>query len=92
MCARKTLCKAVVLCVDDEIDVALIMQRHVFGAVARHRRQAHALEQPAQQFRIGRGVLDEFESVGAHRIRDAEFGVHGETMTLPCEEMAVPNT
>ena len=78
--------------IDDEIDVALIVQRHVLRTVARDRRQPHALEQPAQQFRIGRGVLDEFESVGAHRIRCAEFGVHEETMILLCEEMAVPNT
>ncbi len=92
MSARKPLRKAVVLRVDDEIDVALIVQRHVLGAMARDRRQSHALEQPAQQFRIGRRVLDELEAVGAHRIRDAEFGVHDETMTLLCEEMAVPNT
>ena len=90
--ARKPLCKAVVFRVDDEIDVALIVQRHVLGTVARDRRQTHAFEQPAQQFRIGRGVLDEFESVGAHGIRYAEFGVHDEMMTLLCEEIAVPNT
>ncbi len=90
--ARESLRKAVVLRVDDEIDVALIVQRHVLGAVARDRGQAHALEQPAQLFGIGRGVLDEFESVGAHRVRCTELGVHGVMMILFWAEMAVPNT
>ena len=44
------------------------VQRDVLGAMAGHHREAHALEQRAQQDRIGRGVLDELEAVGAHRV------------------------
>ena len=65
---REALAESVGLGIDDEIDVALLVQRDVLAAMAGHHREAHALEQRAQQDRIGRGVLDELEAVGAHRI------------------------
>src|SRR5258708_225220 len=89
---RKALRETVVFGIDDEIDVALIGQRPVFGARARDRRQSHGFEQAAQQFRVGRGVLDEFEPVGAHGIGQTQLRVHREMMILFCEEMTVPNT
>ena len=49
------------------------VQRHVLAAMPRRHRETHAGEQPAQLLRIGRGVLDEFESVRAHRV----FGTLG---------------
>jgi hypothetical protein len=66
--ARELLAEAARLGVDDEVDVALAVQRHVLAAVAGADREAHAREQPAQQLGVGRGVLDELEAVGAHRI------------------------
>ena len=56
------------LCVDHEVDVALAIQRHVLRAVLGDRREPHGLEQPAELLRLGRGVLDELEAVGAHRV------------------------
>jgi len=60
--------KGLRLGVDDEVDLALTMQRDVLGTVARHCRESEPLEQRAQQLRIRSGVLDEFESVGSHRV------------------------
>ncbi len=73
MRAREALAEAVRLGVDDEVDVALPVQRHVLAAVPRDDRKAQPLEQRAQQLRIGRGVFDELEAVGAHGVAD---GVH----------------
>jgi hypothetical protein len=84
--------KAVLFRIDDEIDVALAVQIHILRAMSRHRRQAHALEQPAQQFRIRCGVFDEFESVGPHGIGRAQLGIHDDTAALLRALMAVPNT
>jgi len=89
---RKALREAVAFRVDDEIDVALVMQRHVFGTMPRDRGQPHTLEQLPQQFCIGRGIFDEFKSVGSHGVGEAELGVHGEMTALFRAEMAVPNT
>src|SRR5882757_952449 len=92
MGARELLCETVMFRIDDEIDIALIVQGHVLGAMARNRRQPHAFEQPAQQFSIRCRVLDEFESVGAHGVAHAELGIHGAMTALLCAEMVVPNT
>ncbi len=68
MLLREALAEAARLGVDDEVDVALPVQRDVLAAVARRDREAHPLEQRAQQLGIGRRVLDELEAVGTHRI------------------------
>jgi len=72
--AREALTEAVRLGIDDEVDVTLPMQRDVLAAMPRRDRKAEALEQSAQQLRIGCGVLDELEAVGADGIAG---GVHG---------------
>src|SRR5262249_3373347 len=54
--------------VDDEVDVALGMQRDVLAAVTGDDREAEAFEQAAQRLRIGRGVLDELETVRPHGV------------------------
>jgi hypothetical protein len=54
--------------IDDEIDIALAIQGDVLLPVPGHRAEAHALEQRAERHRIGRGVLDELEPVGPHRV------------------------
>ena len=46
--AREFLRKAVVFRIDDEIDIALVVQGHVLRPMPRNRRQPHALEQPPQ--------------------------------------------
>ena len=89
---RESLRKAVVLGVDDEVDVALAVQGDILRAMPRHRRQSHALEQPPQQLRIGSRVFDELEAVGAHRIGAAGLRAHDDAITLPGLRMAVPNT
>jgi hypothetical protein len=43
-CARAPLRKAVVLRIDDEIDVSLPVQRDVLRTMPRNRRQAHVFE------------------------------------------------
>ena len=65
---RETLAEGIRLGVDDEIDVALRMQRDVLAAMPGDHRKPEPLEQAAQQLRVGRGVFDELESVGTHRI------------------------
>jgi hypothetical protein len=66
--ARKALGEAVGFGVDDEVDLALPVQQHVLVAVAGDGHEAHALEQRAHRGRVRRGVLDELEAVGAHRV------------------------
>ncbi len=68
MLLREALAETARLGVDDEVDVALLVQRDVLAAVTRRDRKAHALEQRTQQLGVGRGVLDELEAVGTHRI------------------------
>ena len=79
MGARESLREAIVLGVDDEIDVALAVQRDILRAMTRYRRQSHGLKETAQVFGIGRGVLNEFKAVGAHGI----CGVHRHLAKLP---------
>ena len=64
----EALREAVGLGIDDEIDAALAVQQHVFVAVAGDRREAHALEQRAHRGWVRRGIFDEFEAVGTHRV------------------------
>ncbi len=59
---------AALLRIDDEIGLALAIERHILGAVAGDGAKAHLLEQIVELADIGRGVFDEFESVGAHRV------------------------
>ena len=66
--ARELLAEALRFRIDDEIDVALPVQRHVLAAVARDDRKPHARKQRPQLLRVRRRVLDEFEAVGAHRV------------------------
>ena len=82
MHTRELLREAVVLGVDDEIDIALVVQSDVLGAMARNRRQTHALEQPPQLFGVGRGVFDELETVGVHGVFGAQLSAHGDTTAL----------
>ncbi len=58
--------------IDDEVDVALAMERDVLALVPRHCGKAHAGEQVAQQLRVGRCIFDEFETVGAHWILETQ--------------------
>ena len=53
MLGGKVARQAAWLAVDDEIDVALAKQHHVFAAVLRHQGKAHALEQGLQQTGLG---------------------------------------
>src|SRR3954467_15548922 len=61
------------LFIDEVIDVALTIERDLFGPVAPHRRVTHQLAQRSQFFRPRVPVFDELETVGAHRI----FGADG---------------
>ncbi len=65
---REALAEGSRLRVDDEIDVALRMQRDVLAAVTRDHGKPEPLEQVAQQLGIGRGVFDELEAVRPHGI------------------------
>ena len=63
--------------VEDEVDVALAVEGDVLGAVPRHRREAHLLEQPVELLRVGMAELDELEAVGAHRVLVRDGGRRG---------------
>ena len=58
--------------IDDEVAVALLVERDVLALVPRDLGEAHLREQDAQQLDIGRGIFDELEAVGAHRVLEAE--------------------
>ena len=92
MRAREFLRETIVLGIDDEIDVALVVQGDVLRAMPRNGRQAHALEQAPQGFRFRRGVFDELEAVGAHRVGGTQLGAHDDSIALSRTLMAVPNT
>src|SRR5882757_7541121 len=66
--ARELLRQAIRFGIDDEIDVALPIQRDVFRPVARDAAEAHGFKQQAQLRGIGSGVLDELKAVGAQGI------------------------
>ena len=54
--ARERLREAVGLAVHDEVDAPLAVERHVLGAVPRHEREAHLLEERAQEL-AGSGAV-----------------------------------
>ena len=56
------------LAVDDEVDIALAVQRHVLGAVFRHACEPEHLEHRLQHTRCGGREFDELESHQAHRV------------------------
>ncbi len=62
------------LLVDEIIDVALAIDRDLFGLVARDRRKTHQLEQRVQLFGPRMRIFDELETVGAHRVVGADGG------------------
>ena len=63
--AREALRERIGFGVDDEVDVALAVHRHVLVAVARDRGETHPFEQLSERFRVRCRVFDEFEAVGA---------------------------
>ena len=67
MCLGEARTVAAGFGVDDEVGVALAIERHVLGAVLADGAEAHLLEEFAQGRSIGRGVFDELEAVGADR-------------------------
>jgi hypothetical protein len=58
--------------IDDEVDLPLAVEGDVLALVPRDRGKAHLREQLAQQRRVGRGIFDELEPVGPHRIVEPE--------------------
>src|SRR5207302_3952471 len=75
--------EAVGLAVDDEVDAPLPVEEHVLRAVAGDRGEAELLEKPAEKLGIWRGVFDELESVGPHRVVGGGFVacvVHGDSI------------
>src|SRR5579864_2228194 len=54
--------------IDDEVDIALAVERHLLGTMASDHGEAHALEEPAERRSIRRRILHEFEPVGPHGI------------------------
>jgi hypothetical protein len=56
------------LAVDDEVDVALAVKHHVFGAVFGHKREAHFFKQGLQRVGDGGSELDELEATQAHGV------------------------
>ncbi len=64
----KTLRERIGLGVDDEVNAALPVEGHTFVTVAGDRRKAHGFEELSQCHRVRRGVLDELEPVGTHRV------------------------
>ena len=95
--AAKSLGEAVGLGVDDEIDVALAVEGDVLALVPGDRGEAHLGEQRAQQLGIGRGIFDELEAVGAHRILEAQRaelggGGGGACFFTPCRGSLRPVT
>ena len=57
--------------IDDEVAVALLVQGDVLALVPGDLGEAHLGEQRAQQLDIRRGIFDELEAVGAHRVGEA---------------------
>ena len=65
---REALREGAGLRVDDEVDVALAIERDVLRAVFRDHAEAHDLEQAIQRLRIGMAELHELEAVGSHGV------------------------
>ena len=68
MLGREALREGAGLRVDDEVDVALAIERDVLRAVFRDHAEAHDLEQAIQRLRIGMAELHELEAVGSHGV------------------------
>ena len=58
----------VLVVIDNEIDIALTPQVHVFGFVARHRGKAQHSQHRLQCAPLQRGELNEFKAVKAHGV------------------------
>ena len=91
---RELLRKTVMFRVDDEVDVALVVQGHVLGAVARDGGQSHAFEQAAQEdpdrarrTRRTRSRRCAWDSPHRCAARSRQ-----RRLALLCVEMAVPKT
>ena len=54
--------------VDNEIDVPLAEQHHIFGAVFGHQREAHALKQRLQHAGRGRGEFNKLKPHQPHGV------------------------
>ena len=75
--AREALRERVRLGVEDEVDLALAVERHRLVAVPGDRLEPHAFEHRGHGGRVGRGVLDELEAVRAHGVLPgSEFHGH----------------
>jgi hypothetical protein len=68
MLRRKARREGFGLRVEDEVDVALTVERHVLRAMLRHRRKTHDLEQTVELVRVRMAELDELEAVRPHRV------------------------
>jgi len=68
MFGRESRAMAAGFGIDDEIGVALAVERHRLGTVAADGAKAHGFEQRLQLCHIRRGIFDKFESVGADGI------------------------
>jgi hypothetical protein len=60
--------EAVRLGVEQEIDIALAIKRHILGAMTGDRLETQLDEERGKFGRFGRGIFDELEPVGPHRI------------------------
>ena len=66
--------------VENEIDAALAVEGNVFGTMPRHGFEADLVKNGFEQFRLGCGKLDEFESIEPHRVIE-QFG-YGELRVI----------
>src|SRR5207244_967948 len=66
--SREVLRERARLGVEDEVDVALLVERDVLVPMARDALEAELLEQRAERLGIGRGVFDELEAVSLDRV------------------------
>jgi hypothetical protein len=63
--------------VQDEVDVALAVERHILRAVPGDGRKAHLLEEGVELLGFRMAVLDELEAVGPHRVLVRDGGRRG---------------
>jgi len=68
MLARELLRQAIRFGIDDEIDIALPVQRNRLRTVASNAAETHGFEQTAEVCRIRGRVLHELEPVGTQRV------------------------
>src|ERR1043166_2856665 len=64
----ETRAVALRLRIDDEVGLALAIERHRLGAMPANRAKSHLFEQGVELVNVRRGVLDELEAVGADGI------------------------